>query len=241
MAEFTKERAGKPLPLLVLPRGGSFRSTEWAPKVVEVYLVLGKKPAGCLICNRVIPAAATRLLITVRFPTAWADPDGGDDPGLTTLSYYLHPGCITDRIKPEVVRFGADCYDCGAMPPTSDTNPRGFVEFLHRCFTVSKFAPGRLCETCANKPRWRYCRVCEVYFPHWMISRVASRFTKSPSPDYGPFEVVEAQVDTGTDVCEFCAARHHLVTEEQAEQTATEYEKLRREILEQGIFDAGDD
>jgi hypothetical protein len=240
MAEFTKQRAGKPVPLVVLPRGGSYRSTEWAPKVVEIYLVLGKKPAGCLICNRVIPAQATRLMISIRFPSGWADPEDLNTGKITTLSYYLHPGCITDRIKPEVIRFGAKCYDCGAMPPASE-NPRGFEEFLHRCFTVSKFAPGRLCATCAKKPRWRYCHVCEVYFPHWMISRVASHLVKPIAADFGPFEVSEAEVETGTDVCEFCAARHHLVTEEQAAETATEYERLRREILEQGIFDAGDD
>lgn len=240
MAEFVKERTGKPTPILVLPRGRVNRSTEREPKAVEVYLQIGKKPAGCAICNRPIPPGSSRLQILARFPTEWVNgrPEERAKAPLTTQTYYIHPGCITDRIKPEVVRFAADCYDCGALPPGTET-ARSWEEHPWRCFTVSKFAPGRLCEGCAKKPRWRLCRTCSVQFPHWMISRVVGRPLVEGSPFSQPPS--EGQVDDGTDVCTFCAQRFGLVTEEEAAEQQAQYDQLRKEILQQGVFDAGDE
>lgn len=238
MAEFVKERAGKPVPLIALPRGRSSNSTEWAPKVVEIHLQIGAKPAGCLVCNRPIPPHTTRVAIVVRFPTAWL---GSEEPAqneLTTQTNYMHPACMVKRIKPEVVRSGFDCYDCAALPPKADDGR--WMEHPLRCFTVSKFAPARLCETCAKKPRWRMCCLCYVYFPQWMVSRVAGQPTRPPSVDMHPFDA-EPDIENGTDVCEFCARRHRLVTEEEAAEKATEFERLRREILAEGVFAAGDD
>lgn len=215
MGRFAVEAVGKKRPLAVLPRRLKTDplTGEREDPVVEIDLELGKRAAGCAICDIPIPPETTRVVMRIwlREPR-----DMGDGRRQLTQKYYLHPGCITDRVKPEVIRTRMDCYDCGAIPDPGDF---GVMYWDHRCFTVSSFAPAPLCGRCAEKPRWRPCANCFIYFPHWMVHK---------------------GVGVAEELCDWCSRRLNIPTEEAVEEARTNFEKLRQEIAEHGILGAGD-
>lgn len=223
-------------PLVSLPRRKEVdpKTGLQHPPAVVIDLNWGKGIAGCHICARPIPKGTTRLKLDVRL----AVPVDGRD----TETYYLHPGCITDRIKPEVIRMGRDCFDCGAVPLAKDGRE---VFHPHRCFTVSKFVTAPLCVTCIEKPRWDICDICTIVYPRFMVSVVVddratdSRPAVAAASSFTAFDV-PPNIYGAQRVCESCTVRYNIRTAKEAHDAAAEFEKLRKEILEHGFFEAGE-
>lgn len=238
MPEFVVERKERPKPLLSLPRGKQRDEMGLpTPPVVEMWVELAKGTAGCAVCDRPIPKGTSRVKLNVRL----AEPRTLEN-GQRQLhqAYYLHPGCMTERVKPEVVRHGLDCYDCGKMP---EENELGLdVRFTNRCFTVSKFSPAPICETCTGKPTWMQCEICSIHYPPWMVSQVVGADDSSEMWD-GEWVTLEVreQLQAVKAACEFCAKRFKLVTQTEADKAAEDFERLRREIAEHGFYEAGAD
>lgn len=234
--ELTLGRASRPKPLAVFPRR-RIRDTDGIPQspVCIMDIELAKGVAGCSICNVAIPKGTSRLKFTVRLPVPVVNENGSQR---THESYYLHPGCLTDRIKPEVIRRGEDCYDCGAWPPSIEEAP-GWHPHGNWCFTVSRFAPAPICSTCLQKPKWTVCDLCQIAYPPWMIRHVIDERT-SEVPQ--PFAAEAVPGIHGAKVaCEHCTGRWGVRTSEEARDDAAEYERLRQEIAEHGFFGAGED
>lgn len=226
------EPPGRPQPLISLPRGAKTPDGLVDGPVVTGNVALGKQAAGCVICSTPIPPGTSRLelRVSLRYPVTM--PTG---KRRLTEKYFVHPGCITDRVRPEVVRAGMDCYDCGAQPPV---NPEtGFhLRFTYRVFTVSKFAPAPLCQTCSQKPKWGQCDHCTVWFPHWMVSEVTTPV--EVDRDLVRFAGLTTRFEG--QLCTFCAERYHVPTVQSDQQAKADFEKLRKEIAEHGVFEAGD-
>lgn len=196
--------------------------------IVTFDIRVGKRAAGCFMCNVPIPPETSRIEINVllREPVQ----------GRTHEKFYAHSGCLTDRIRPEVIRSRMDCYDCGAEPP--QMSGHGLIYWTNRCFTVSKFAPASICNNCITKPRWKFCDACTVYYPHWMISEVAG--SKDSVPAAHMAQYADLAIKPNQNLCEYCAARLGVPTMAEAVQAEKSFEKLRAEIAEHGIFNAGD-
>jgi len=200
--------------------------------VVTIDIRWGKAPAGCLICDQPIPKETTRIefWVLLREPVKMGDKERRHE------RYFAHPGCLTEKVRPEILRSRMSCYDCGREPPQA--SGVGLIHWGSRCYTVSKFASAPICGDCTEKPRWKMCDACVVYFPHWMISETAE------SRDYVPpahlSQYADLAVREHQNICEFCAKRLRIPTVDQAEDAKQEFERLRREIAEQGIWNAGD-
>jgi hypothetical protein len=221
--EHAVERIIRPKPLASLPRGRK-RKVDGQPTlpVLELFVEYAKQTAGCCVCDRPIPKGTSRLLLKIGLPVPIINPDGSRR---LTERYFAHPGCITDRVRPEVIRFGLDCYDCG-LPPSKEES--GYSYHPNRCYTVSKFSAAPLCLTCADKPRWFPCDVCSIWYPPWMVSELVTPTAVTPAVDV-------------RNACQFCAQRFSLVTATDQASARAEFERLRGEILEHGFFGAGDD
>lgn len=235
--ELRLERREKPGALASLPRGRArdiYGTQE--PPIVEMFVEFSKQAAGCCVCDKPIPKGVTRLKLVVTLREPVVDATGGRR---VHEAYFLHPGCVTDRVRPEVIRFGLDCYDCGAQPK-DDPNSGQYIRWHYACFTVSKFAPAPLCDRCAGKPKWDSCDACTVFYPNWMVSEVVTN--TGPTSSLGRYEAFEARdLSHVKRACEFCAKKHHLITASEADKAQTEFERLRDEIAERGFFEAGDD
>lgn len=222
------EAPGRRKPLASLPRGRAVG--EWGGKedpVVELDVEFGRRAAGCCICSVAIPPKTTRLLIRLWLRNPVEAKDGSRR---LTETYYAHPGCITDRVRPEVIRTRMDCYDCGAIPPQES----GVLICWHeRCFTVSKFASAPLCPTCSKKPRWKRCEACNVLFPHWMISDVAET---RDVPVAHLEQYADLSLKEQNSVCEFCAKRLGVSTVSASEEAKAEFDRIRAEIAEHGVL-----
>lgn len=248
MAEFRVERGERREPLAVLPRYRKDEHGNPIPPTLILDLEFSKGVAGCAICNKPITKGTTRIKLEVKLDSPI---EGKKGRARTHESFYLHPGCITDRIKPEVIRHGFDCYDCGAIPGDG-------LRWAYYGFTVSRFAPAPLCGGCIEKPKWARCQVCQIYYPPWMLQTVddpslAEEPEPAPppatptagtglsaviySPPPSPFDFRVPPVEYS---CEFCAKRHGIRTVEAVESEAEKFERLRREIAEHGIFEAGE-
>lgn len=229
---------GRPkAPLVVLPRAIARDADGNKPNPsVELYLEFAKGTAGCCICQRPIAAQTTRLAFKVYLHQPLTNKNGTQRH---SERYYAHPGCITDRIKPEVIRFGLDCFDCGARPPEHD-GMYGVHPF--RCFTVSKFSYGSLCKRCIQKPKWLQCRLCHTVYPPWMIHEVAelpdSVKVETSMRHFEVETLVVPTVDPGQKCCEHCASRFGLRTVESISAAEDEFETLRKKIKNEGFWDA---
>lgn len=200
---------------------------------VEVFLELGRGVAGCCVCDMPIPKGASRLMFRVGLRVPVVLPNGSRR---VTEKSYAHPGCLTDRIKPEVIRFGLDCYDCGAMPEESDSTGASIHRFDARCFTVSRYSPGRLCQRCTEKTHWALCDICQIHYPPWMISSIVEIPDASIRTTGGYDPGVSANAEA---TCEFCAQRWAIITTRDNITAKEGFEKLRAEIAEHGFFGAG--
>lgn len=206
--------------------------------VVTIDLRLGKRDAGCFICDRTIPSDSTR----VEFRVALRDPIPYGEKGpegfqrvRTHEKFYAHPGCLTDRVKPEIIRSRMSCYDCGDEPP--QMTGHGLIYWSDRCFTVSKFAAAYICKTCTTKPRWKFCDACLVYFPHWMVSETAAA---KDVPAAHLAQYMDLAIRENQNVCEYCAKRLGIPTMAESLQAKEDFERLRADIAKHGIFEAGD-
>lgn len=178
--------------LVELPRGGRSKAS------CTLSLEVGVQAAGCVICDRPIPPRVSRLKIVLSLrgttgPMPW--------PG--TVTHFMHPGCVTDAIRPEIARKGRDCYDCGQLTTYGSA------------FTVSEFAYAPICRACATSRRWAYCSSCCAHFPVHMVDELDGE------------NVDRARVlsDDQLYVCRRCSSRYSIPTKaDQAEQAA---ERLR--------------
>lgn len=243
--QFVVERADapkRPAPLVSLPRGRQ-RDLNGVPvpPVVDVFVEFAKATAGCCVCDKPIPKGTTRLSLRVALREAITAPDG---QRRITERYYLHPGCVTDRVRPEVIRFGVDCYDCGAVPPQAENGMT--LRWTNYCFTVSRFSPAHLCLTCAAKPKWSQCDLCQIHFPPWMISTIARPDTPQPEPPVVNVSAFEALIaptvrPDANSTCEYCARRFKITTAAEAAQAEEDFMKLREQIRKDGFYEAGDE
>lgn len=205
-------------PIVKLPRGAQDEHS------VEIFVEIGSRAAGCVICTRPIPGGTSRLRVKVflRAPNKTGPPRQWE-------SYYMHPACITDRIRPEVLRGGYDCYECGAMPPSQTDDGLVFTGMWDaRCFTTSKFAPASLCPKCTEKPMWLGCNLCQTYYPVWMLS-VAENFTATLNG------AALGTYPGPSDICNYCADRYSITRKRELEAEAEEWEKTREAILRDGL------
>lgn len=237
--EFVVERPKRPVPLVALPRGKQKNPDGMdEPPVLELFVEFSRATAGCAACDRPIPKGTTRVALKVHLRWPVVNQDG---TRRLTERYYLHPTCITERVRPEISRSGIDCYDCGAEPPPPDVEGWA-ARHPNSCYTVSRFSPAPLCMRCTQKPRWDSCDVCQLFYPPWMISTVAG---SEPKPEFtDPSDMFISTADyvaRAGQVCGFCASKHKLITRTDQEQAAADFERLRAEIREHGFFEAGDD
>ncbi len=234
-APLVVEAPGVRKPLVILPRGPRMSPTgELNEPVVEMDLEFAKGVAGCCLCDIPIPKGTTRLWVKVRLLNPVPMADGRMR---RHEKYYLHPGCITDRVKPEVIRTRVDCFDCGAIPEQQSGG--GYIYHTHRCFTVSRFAAAPLCAGCTKKPRWKQCHACQVFFPHWMIQEaVVGDVPLKHQDQYA--HLADLVLRQNENVCEFCAKRLGVSTVETVEKDRESWEQLRAEIREHGILEAGE-
>lgn len=226
-------------PLVTLPRATG-KDEYGSPRepVVTIDVRFGKRTAGCVICNKPITPNATRIEINVLLREPVAVPGGRQR---THERFFAHPGCLTERVRPEVIRSRMDCYDCGAEPAQHEdlALASGLVYWEHRCFTVSKFAAAPLCSTCIRKPRWKMCEACVVYFPHWMVSEAAE--SKDSVPVAHMEQYYDLAIREHQNLCDFCAQRLGVSTVATAATEKENFEKLRAEIAAHGVWDAGTD
>lgn len=217
---------------LRLPRGA--RLPEEVTFVLDVEL--GKRAAGCTICKTPIPEGSSRVSLLVRLAEPVVSKNG---QRRVNERFYTHPGCltrlVTDGLGGEVVRDGVSCFDCGFGPdlpsvkvagetvePSAETLQR--YRWTDRCFTTSKFATAPLCPSCAAKPRWTRCAICEVHYPVHMVGVVS-----------------DGDDDLLIEACVHCCDRQGLTTRADREAAELEFRSLRDEILERGVFEAGDE
>lgn len=175
---------------------------------ISLYSQVAKSVAGCVICDRPIAKGVARLSILVHLPEPRTSPSG-----VTRKSerFNVHAGCLVASLSGDDLVTGWNCWDCGADPQFKQGHP-------WKCYTTSRFAPGALCERCAQRSRWRACELCMVFFPQWMVSEVVS----------GP--------DEGDEACEFCAARSGSRTVFQVKREAEEFEALRARMATGEVF-----
>lgn len=182
----------------------------------ELFVEIAPGVAGCAICRRPIQQGMSRLRFRVRLMIPVE--------GRRYETKYAHPGCITDRVKPEILRLGVDCWDCGA---------RELVTYVP-CFTVHRFAWGQLCPKCQGKKRWEECSSCSVWYPFHMISPAAAPEPQPEPPDnLSRFAAMEEWVpNPGDKVCDYCVTKRGVMTEELAAERAAEAEERRLQLVE---------
>jgi hypothetical protein len=230
MPEFVAEgpKPNKALAFLPRTRGRDQDGAPYPP-IVTIDMRIGKRSAGCCICNVPIPPETTRIEFNVALPTPVN--------GRTHEKFYAHSGCLTEMVRPEILRSRMSCYDCGAEPP--QMSGHGLIYWGNRCFTVSKFASASICNNCITKSRWKFCDACGVYFPHWMVSETAGAKESVPAAHMAQY--FDLAIREHQNVCEYCAARLGVPTMAEQVEAEKSFEKLRAEIAEHGIFEAGDD
>ena len=199
----------------------------------ELFVEVAPGVAGCAICRRPIQQGMSRLRFRVRLQVPVE--------GRHFETKYAHAGCITDRVKPEVIRLGSDCWDCGAKEPSN-------FEF---CFTVHRFAWGILCPKCQTKKRWDKCSSCNIYYPFHLVAPAAAPEPRPEPPD--PLSVFAAMDEwvpnPGDRVCEYCVSKRGYLTEELAAEQERErqerraqlresFEERKRLIAQEGLLDA---
>lgn len=222
--------------LVSLPRGGE--------RVFTLRCGIARGVAGCVICHRPIPKGLSRLEFRVRL----AEPEPMPDGRMRRVETgYAHVGCVTEVIRPEVVRKSTSCWDCGATAPVSDGLVVEQVRFSARCYTTSRFAHGFLCPKCECKPWWTACAVCRVHYPVHLVSRAV----ELPLPSVGEIfdvDALERAMERSGAVargkvwyCEFCTEHYRVRTEasvarEKAERVAlrSDWETRRAEIEREG-------
>jgi len=200
--------------------------------LVTIDLELAKGVAGCVICDRPIQKGLSRVKVTIDLTALM--PAHRPSDGHREESYYLHPACLTDRIRPEIPRMGTDCWDCGepAPPPVSGQGSRHPCD----CFTTSKFAMAKLCLKCAEKPKWLKCNLCSVFYPQHMIDSYV-----------GLLVAANAEDAPAVSSCLICAKRQGLTSmsewntarsQEEAERVEArrQYERTR-EIVREAFLD----
>lgn len=237
-------RSSPPRPLVTLPRGVPDEEAQ-----VRIFVELARAPAGCFICDRPIPKGVSRFSIVIRLP----EPVVNQRTGQTRVNerYNAHSGCLGKAITgSEVLRTRDSCYDCGfEREPEPEERSDGGATFTQAdrlwtnwCFTTSKFAPAPLCDRCVDKPKWAQCPVCTIWFPPYMIHTVAGD-DEDMSPDWTQLDNPRRQVhmEAGGRACGPCCARWGWVTIDEAASAKDEFDRLRQEILEKGVFEAGDD
>lgn len=225
--ELRVDRGERRQPLAVLPR---YRKDENGNPITPTLILdveLAKGVAGCAVCDKPITKGTSRLKLDVKLDVPLDDKRGR---ARTHETFFMHPGCITDRIKPEVIRHGFDCYDCGAIPEEG-------LRWAAYAFTVSRFSPAPICTICAQKPKWVRCQVCNIFYPPWMLQTVDGPV---PTDDDGMSFMNLGAVDLNVEhTCEYCARRHGIRTVEAVESELEKFERLKAEIAEHGIFEAG--
>lgn len=195
---------------------------------VNLDIELAKGIAGCVVCNRPIEKGLSRVKLTIDFSSVIASSRPID--GHRTESYYFHPSCLSDRIRPEIPRMGTDCWDCGAPAPNPDSGQG--ARHPHDCFTISKFAMAKLCSKCAEKPKWMKCNLCSAFYPQHMIDAYVGLL--------GAADVSDAPAISS---CPTCAKRQGLTSvsewnvtrsKEEAErmEARREYERTRAKVKE---------
>lgn len=206
-------------PVVELPRGDNGIKT-------RIFLETAVGEAGCCVCKRPIPKGITRVKIVVGlFPPK---------QGRNEESYYTHPKCLTKRPGSEVRRSRTGCWDCGDEPVEGREHP-------NMCFTVARFAWGRLCERCTAKPRWEECLSCHVYYPSHMVAHLAR--IEEPTT---PFAILSISSSDLERACVHCIDRHKLPTLEQMQAEVDQerlaraserlkFERTRKKILEEGL------
>lgn len=221
----TSEEKLSARPVARLPRSrGRDENGVTKPPQVELFVEIARGVAGCCVCDTPIPAGGHRLKIRLRFP----EPRQVGERTIMTDSYYVHPGCITDRVRPEVLRSGFDCFVCGKRHVMNDDDAGHIARHPGLVFTVSKFAPAPICAACMGKPHLRQCHMCAVYYPVWMVERVTE------DQKFG-VDLEEWWTDAGDDICVNCRTRYDIRTVEtlasEVEAWKTERERIRREGL----------
>lgn len=221
-------------PLAYAPRYNKTPLGDSRQPVVTIDVRLSRAAAGCFICDVPIPKGVMRTEFLVELPEPVKLPDG---KMRVREKFFAHPGCLTEKVRPEIVRSRMSCYDCGREPPQQKEH--GLIYWAERCFTVSKFAPAPICQDCVNKPRWKCCDACLIHFPHWMISETAE------SKDYVPpahlSQYADLVVREHQNICEYCAKRLGIPTVAETEDAKAAFERLKAEIAERGIYEAGED
>lgn len=232
------EAPGPRKPLASLPRGRR-RNMDGLidPAVLEFDIETGKQDAGCCVCNIPIPKQTRRIVFKLLLREPVTTPGGATRK---YEKYYAHPGCLTDRVRPEVIRSRMDCYDCGAIPEQQSPAVSGLIYHGYRCFTVSKFAAAPLCSSCTKKPRWKQCQACQVFFPHWMIQEAVIQDVPLKHQDQYAALMADLTLGTQENLCEFCAKRLDVLTVQNVESNRSSWEQLREEIRQQGILEAGE-
>lgn len=232
---FVVEAPGRRQPLVTLPRTGK-SGDHVQPPVVSIDVSFGRRAAGCCICDIPIPPETTRVEIRVWLREPIVQKDGGKR---LSEKYFAHPGCLTDRVRPEVIRSRMDCYDCGAIPEQREQHP--YIYWHDRCFTVSKFAAAPICPACVKKPRWRQCQACSTYFPHWMVAEAAESKDAADLDVAHLGQYASLAIRPYEHVCEYCARRLNIPTVVQTAEAKADFDRLRAEIAAKGIFAAGED
>ena len=121
--------------------------------------------------------------------------------------YSIHSGCLTAKLGQEDLHNGKD--ECwDCRLPSSFSSA-----FIHK-----DLPPARLCAHCAKSPRWNRCGFCSIHYPCYMLV-----------PIHGQELFHQA--------CPTCVLQRDLVTDEQLQKEKTEFERIREQIAERGIFD----
>lgn len=193
--------------------------------VVEFFVEVAKGVAGCVVCDRPIQKGGHRLRLRVHLHRPTLQADG---KVLKAENYYAHPGCITEKVRPEIVRTGIDCYMCGIEPDLGDKHP-------FRVFTVSKFAPAPLCGNCALKTSVHCCSVCSTHYPPNLVSRVTNSEERRLPLSWAEITREPASVEDGSIICHTCAKLYRYDTELSIEEARAQFESERERIMREGL------
>lgn len=124
-------------------------------------------------------------------------------------TYSIHTGCLATSLNNEVPRTEAECWDC--KEELERTTP-----YL-RCFISQEVPAGRICYDCAGNARWANCAGCLTVVPSWMAHAATLK-------------------DDKRFFCDYCVEYYNVCTDSQREEQRKDFERLRQEIKEKGIY-----
>lgn len=197
--------------LVIFPNGGRIGSFLNAD--------IAKRRTYCVICRRAIPKGTKRLTLTSVIPGGKTLPNGG---WFNRRKARMHADCLVNAIATEEAetdrstRRLRECLDCGVVQ-AGEAQPFWAFGGGGRNGELRK-----LCDRCADSPRWNGCKWCGIQYPRYLVGTIIIDRYNGPSNET---------------VCDFCCLDRQLPTARQRIAAANEIARIDRQFaaLQRGL------